>query len=568
MLKNLKISNIKLIEDVDISFEAGLNIISGETGAGKSIILNSLNLILGEQARSDLIRSGAAKARIEAIFDISGYEDLITYLRDEAGIPCEENLLLITREIDEKGSNVFVNQSRVLIQTLKQIGSFLVDLHGQNQHQSLFDRNNHLRLLDRYAGLEEDLRSYRQEFQKALQLNKELKELKNMESQKERLIQFNEFALNEIRSVKLKVGEYEELEEEQKRLLHYQEIYEVVAQAYYLFYGSEQSALSALQKTGDLLEKIQDKEKDALRALPFLKQALISLEPVKDFLRAAHDRSDFSPERLEAVSRRLEIYRALQNKYDKNVSELIDYSLHLEAELEKVEQSQGAIEELEKKIDLLREKLSKMALGLSAKRRAAARKMEKAIETELAFLSMPRARVEVLFEHLEDPEGKILLEDGKRVKLSRDGIERLEFMLSPNLGEKPKPLMKIASGGELSRIMLSIKNILRKIDPIITLVFDEIDAGIGGETAFAVGKKLKEISKDKQVLCITHLAQIASMGDFQFKVDKMEEEGRTKTIIAKLTQEERIKEISRMLSGENLTDTSLEHAREFLKSNA
>jgi len=259
----------------------------------------------------------------------------------------------------------------------------------------------------------------------------------------------------------------------------------------------------------------------------------------------------------------LSFFKTKYNK--KNVEELMAYRQELEQEILKMTQNKDEIEKLEQQIDQIRNELGQQALDISRKRKSAALELEDAIEQELSFLGIKRAKFSIQFDYIEDLDGKIVLDDGRKVKLSKDGIERIEFLISPNLGEELKPLIKIASGGEISRIMLSIKNILRKIDPMLTLVFDEIDSGIGGETAFAVGKKLKEISRDKQVICITHLAQIASMADFHYKVQKVEEHNRTKTIISPLQDDAKIMEISRMLSGDNITEITIQHAKELLK---
>lgn len=566
MLKSLKITNIALIEDVEISFGPKLNILSGETGAGKSIILNSLFLILGDQAKTELIRTGEEKARVHAVFDISAYPELILYLEKDLGIAMPEPLLIIDREIDsQKGSAAFINNQRVLLSTLKTLGVFLVDIHGQHQNQSLLDKSNHLKLLDKYANLEEEVKEYRLGFQKAMVLNRELKERQKKEEEKEKSEDYFRFSLKEIEKANLKEGEEEELDAELKKLSFFEEIKNTLQESFEMLFDNENSALTLLQKTLGLFEKIKDKELQIKSVLPFLQDSLLKLEPVVDFLKTYKEQVSFSPQKMQEISLRLEKIRDLKAKYGKSIGDIFLYAKNLTKELEEIEKNQEIIEELESNIEILRQDLAKKALKISFMRQNTAYKLEQAIEHELYFLGMEKAKIKISFDFLTDPDGKVKDEQGNTYKLSKDGIERVEFLISPNLGETAKPLNKIASGGELSRIMLSIKNILRKIDPIISLVFDEVDAGIGGKTALAVGEKLKEIAQDKQALCITHLPQIACMGDNHYKVEKIEENQRTKTIIYALSDDDRVEEISRMLSGDTLTDISLEHARQFLQ---
>lgn len=563
----MKIKNIALIEDVQIEFNKGLNILSGETGAGKSILLNSLNFILGEPIKTDAIRSGETTANIQAVFDISNAKELKEYMKSELGIDTEENLLIISREIDlNKSSVAFINNQRALVQSLKNLSKYLVDIHGQFEHQSLFDKSNHLKLLDKYASLEDSLNCYRADFHQAIVLNKQLKEKIKLEQDKEHFFEFSQYAIKELENAKLKIEEEAALESELSKLSHSQEIKNALEDAFLKVYKSDTSVLSQLQRTQDIFEKIQEKDSEVKKITPLITETLIKMEPVIDFLKSYKERMEFSPERMEEIQKRLELISFLKNKYGKkSIEELLSYRENLLEETEKISKNKDEIENLEKQIDLIISKLGEKALEISKVRKKSALELEKAIEEELHFLGMERAKFSITFESLEDPEGKVELEGGKKAKLSRDGIERVEFLISPNLGEDLKPLVKIASGGEISRIMLSIKNILRKIDPMLTLVFDEIDTGIGGETAFAVGKKLKEIAQNKQVICITHLAQIASMGTFHYKVEKIEEQNRTKTIIYSLDTEGRIKEISRMLSGENVTDISIQHAKQLLE---
>jgi DNA repair protein RecN (Recombination protein N) len=563
MLLNLKISNVALIEDIEIQFIKGLNILSGETGAGKSIILDSLSLILGEMGRTDFIRHNKDEAKIHALFDIEGDLFIKNYLKDSLGIETPENLLIIERHIfREKPTVALINHQRVLVQALKDLGVYLIDIHSQHQNQQLFHISQHIRILDRYAHIENLVKDYQQTFEKAVAVRKEIEEIRQKNSQIKEMEQFYEFTLNELTKANLQNGELEELEEDIIFLSNLESIKQKINRAYNLLYHDDNSAITQLQYVKDILADLVSEIKE-LQELPSLvEESLVKLEPVLDLVKIYREKQSISPEDLDNKKNRYHFLKNLESKYKKSIKELITYKQELEEMMGKMSgESQEAL--LLKKGELLEELIQKSAV-ISAKRIEVSKKLEENIQKELLFLKLNDVQFKVSFSHIEDENGNVVLPSGKRIRLLKDGLEKVEFLISFNRGQDLKPLTKIASGGEVSRVMLALKNIFHQIDVVATQVFDEIDTGIGGETAFAMAQKLKEMAHYKQLICITHLAQIAAMGELQYQVKKIVEDNQTQTIIVPLSEQERVNEISRMLSGDLISEASIKHAKELL----
>jgi len=561
MLKRLKIKNIAIIEDVEIEFGPGLNIITGETGAGKSIILNSISFLLGEQIRSEVIRTGENTARIEVIFEIDFRKNRIKSLLDEFGIDTSENLLIIEREVDRnKGSKAFINNKRVLVQTLREVSKNIIDFHGQHQNQSLLDNNNHVEILDSYGNITE-INEYQSLFKTAINLKKEYNILLESEKEQEKFYDFAKYAIEEIEKANLNPGEEDELKEKLDMLLNIQTIHDKFEESLNLLQG-EDSAISKLKRVDLLFEQIKEKERGIKKVLPFLKDAIIKLEPVVDYLKSFN--FDFDPSEIKRITDRLELIETLKRKYGSSIEEILKHKDELEKKISNIQASKDRMLELEELIEKNIQNLRQLGLKIHQKRKEVAKIFEENVNKELSFLNMENSRIKVDFNFIEDEDGKVEI-DGKKVRLTKNGPATPVFVISTNKGEDFKNLSKIASGGEISRIMLALKSVLRKADPIPVMVFDEIDSGVGGNTAFSIGEKLKELSHEKQIICITHLAQIASKSDKHFKVEKIETENRTKTVIKELTEEQKVEEISRLLSGDKLKHVSIEHAREFLK---
>ncbi|HOJ49306.1 MAG TPA: DNA repair protein RecN [Spirochaetota bacterium] len=562
MLKRLKIKNIAIIEDVEIEFDSGFNVITGETGAGKSIIVNSISFLLGEQIRSDVIRGGENYAKIEAVFEIEFSKNKKLKEKLESfGIDTSENVIIIEREVDkEKGSKAFINNKRVLVQTLKDVTKNIIDFHGQHQNQSLLEPENHIDILDSYGRINE-IKEYKKLFNEAISLKKEYKLILESEKEQERFYDFAKYAIDEIDSAKLKENEDVELKDRLDVLINIQNIYEKFNEVVNLITGDD-SAIFKLKKADSILESIKDKEKGIKKILPFLKDSIIKLEPVIDYLKSF--KYEFDPNEIKSITERIEIIDTLKRKYGNTINDILNHRNELEKKILNVEASRERLNELERLMEKNIEKLKEIGLIIHNKRKDVAKVFEENVKNEFNFLNMENSRIKVEFEFIEDNEGKIDIE-GKKVRLSKNGVAAPIFLISTNKGEDFKHLNKIASGGEISRIMLALKSVLRMVDPVPIMVFDEIDAGIGGNTAFSVGEKLKQISSEKQVICITHLPQIASKADKHFKVEKIEKDGRTNTIIRELNGDEVVEEISRLLSGDKLKHVSIEHAKEFIK---
>lgn len=564
MLKSLIIENIALIEKLEIDFNQQLNILSGETGAGKSIILNSLSAVLGDKMSSDAIRTGADEAFVEAVFDISHVKHFPPIFA-EWEIDTTAGELIIRREIATDGkSKCKINAKTVLLTQVKEIAELLVDIHSQHEHQSLLNVENHIVLLDRFASIETELRQYAELFHQLTAKTDELERLKGLEKEKERILELSRFAAAEIDSIQLTVGEEEELEAEQKKVSAIQKIADFANEAYGELYARERSAMNLLERVNHHVEQISGFDNGILPVLEDLNEAFFRLESAKDSLKEYKSHLDLSPARAEEIADRLFKIRDLKRKYScGSVEELLEYSEKRKAEVEEINKSIEKMDALEKELHVIQSQASAQCLEITKKRQAAAKKLSELVERELKDLSMEAGRFAVDFKYISDKNSFVQI-NGKGVKAGITGIDRIEFLISTNAGEELRPLKKIASGGELSRIMLAIKSVLASLDDVGTLIFDEIDSGIGGQTAFSVGKKLKKLASNKQIICITHLAQIASMGHVNYRVYKFEENGRTKSNIKILPGEERVKEIARMVGGDDVSEKSLEYARDLI----
>ena len=564
MLKSLIIENIALIEKLEIDFIKQLNILSGETGAGKSIILNSLAAVLGDKMQPDTIRTGATDAYVEAIFDISKIKYFPPVFAD-LDIDVSGGELIIRREIATDGkSKCKVNSRTVLPAQVKEIAELLVDIHSQHEHQSLLNVENHIVLLDRFASIDNELTRYAHIYNVLNGKTAELERLKGLEKEKERILELSRFAADEIDSLKLYSGEEEELETAQKKVNSIQKIADLANDAYGELYARERSTINLLERVNHHIQQISAYDNAVSAIADDLSEAAFRLENAKDALREYKSSLEMSPIRAEEIADRLFKIRGLKRKYScSNIEELLAYSENRKIEVEEINKSLEKIEELEKEIHVLQSEASILCLDISKKRQTAAKKLSELVERELKDLSMEAGRFGVDFKYVSDKNSFVQI-NGKGVKSGSAGIDRVEFLISTNAGEELRPLKKIASGGELSRIMLALKSVLASLDDVGTLIFDEIDSGIGGQTAFSVGKKLKKLAGDKQIICITHLAQIASMGHANYRVYKFEENGRTKSNIKLLPGEERVKEIARMVGGDDVSDKSLEYARDLI----
>lgn len=548
MLTDLNIRNFAIIDALHVAFRPGLNVLTGETGAGKSIIIDAVNLILGGRASADLIRTGEDDAVVEALFDLSSHGDLQAGLA-EAGVECDGELL-VKRVVSRSGKNrVFVNGSLSTLTTLGDLGRALINIYGQHESQTLLKPENHLLLLDGFAGLSPLRTEFAAIHGEYRQVLAEIAVLEEGEREAARRIDLLAFQSGEIGGAGLVPGEEEELVQERRLLAHGEKLLLNSQKAFDLLYGGESSILGHLREVSGALLEIGSIDSSLAEVCEAVNGAYAQLEDAALSLRDYAAKVESDPQRLQAVDDRLDLLNRLKKKYAPTVEGMIAYKAEIDRELESLLNRERTRGELDKSLAVLKERMAAKGEDLSAKRRGAARELKVAMERELHQLAMKNAVFDVDFELLSEPRAS--------------GVERAEFLFSPNPGETPKPLGRIASGGELSRLMLALKQVHPESD-VPTLVFDEVDTGIGGATSALVGEKLKKVARAQQVLCITHLPQVAAFADHHFRVEKRVAEGRTVTSVAELGPEERVTEMARMLGGMKITEKTLEHAREMI----
>ncbi|MBN2418690.1 MAG: DNA repair protein RecN [Deltaproteobacteria bacterium] len=561
MLSNLIISDFAIISHLEIEFKTGLNILSGETGAGKSIIINAVNLILGARASSDLIRSGANEARVEALFHQPDNDYLSKFMYDN-GIPFDGEIL-IKRTISREGRNrITVNNSITNLQTLSAIGMMIISISGQHEHQILLKQDNHLLLLDdlgnlssarnRLSGLFFDYESLKK---KTRQLETEIASLREKQ-------ELSLFQISEIDNAALKENEDKNLEEEKKRLKNAEQITESMNNSYYRIYEKEDSILSETALCLKDIKTCSSYDTRLSNLVESLESIKAELEDVSFQLGNLKDDIVMDPVRLDQVEERLNLIYRLKRKYGHGINDILDFREKLARQVNDTDQLEKDLEENREKLNLLSFRLLKEAGTLSSERKKISSEMKISVESELNQLEMSGTKFEVKF--YEDINSSKNDSSDLLNKIGPEGYDKIEFMISTNTGEDLKPLSKIASGGELSRIMLALKTILARKTSVETIIFDEVDAGIAGATAEKVGEKINELSQYHQILCITHLPQIASKGGNHFLVRKTIKDGRTQTSISELTMDERIDEIARLMGGRVVSKQAKAHAKEML----
>jgi DNA repair protein RecN (Recombination protein N) len=565
MLRCLEVQQFALVEHLQVEFDEGLNLLTGETGSGKSILVDALSLLLGEKAHAAMIRTGAEKAVVTGLFQLVEPTKLHACL-EAAGFEHDGDELVIKREISQTGKGrAFVNNQLVSVGFLKEIARFLADIHGQNEQQTLAESDSQLAFVDALAdaeALSAEVQALYEKWQDVLQ---QMAFLQNSEQERLRNMDWLRFQLDEIDKVKLKDPEEEDsLKAEHALLLNADKLFHLSSQAYAALYEAENSTTSTLKQAQRQVDDLHRMDPRCAALLEQLQTARIAVDDVALSLREYSSRIEANPERTEWVEGRLADIQRLKRKYGNTVKEILAFHERATRDLASLLTSDETMVQLEKDRLSAATRYREAAHLLSNKRKAAARVLEKTVAKELAQLAMQRCRFQVAFSEVK-PE--VSMDKGRpAVWETALGIDQVEFLLSPNLGEDLKPLVKIASGGEISRIMLALKSV-RTLDGCgKCLVFDEVDAGIGGQTADVVGQKLKRLSQKDQVICVTHLPQIASYADRHYFIEKRVEKGRTLTRIALLQHEDRVQEIARMISGERKTDSVLKHAAEMLKA--
>ena len=555
MLQNLCIKNVALIERLDISFTEGFHVLTGETGAGKSIIIDAVNFVLGERATRDLIMTGTDKASVEAAFTVDEQPDLLQRLMELGIEQSDDDLLILTRELSMAGKSVCrINGTLVNLSALKSVSDLLVDVHGQHEHQSLLHADSHLHFLDAFDRKTiEPLRQIVADlYHEHLRIQKEL--LSGFSSEQDRLRRMDvlEYQIKEISGASLQIGEEEELDAQLLVLSNAQTIMAALEEGHALLIQEDDGALAKAGAATHQLDHIQSLHPDYADAYSRLQDAYYAMEDVAFTLRDLKNGFEFQPELLNRVENRLERIHMLKRKYGGNIKEILDFLDNAQKEYDNLQQSDARREKLSHALADCAGRYAVAAENLMSARQMAAKRLSKQLVTQLSDLGMEKSTFDVSLQPLSPG------------RLTSDGLERVEFLLSTNAGEPVKPLQRVASGGELSRIMLAFKTIHMGVIP--TVIFDEIDTGISGHIATVVGNKMLQIAQSRQVLCITHLHQIASMADTHFLVEKLEQKGRTYSKVRKLDFEERVREIARIMGSDEENILALEHARELLKN--
>jgi DNA repair protein RecN (Recombination protein N) len=555
MLLELRIKNFAIIDELNLSFSKGMNILTGETGAGKSIILNAVHLLLGDKATEEWIRSSEEEASVEALFDISKNMEIREKIKGKS-IPLpsagEEDTFLIRRVISRSGrGKVFVNGNMATLGLLSEIGESLLSIYGQHEHQSLQRVETHIDILDEFGGLLSLREEFQKQYQEFILLSEEAERIhaERERRAKERELMF--FQSKEIEASKIQIGEEESLKEERTILSHAKRLMDFTHVSEEILYTGEDSAIERIQKIINQGREMAAIDPSLSQPLKALESTLIQLEEIILVLRDYSRRVEINPARLDEIESRLEEIDRLKRKYGSTIKEVLLFKQKIDEELRTYNIDEERLSQLKEHLEPLRQTVDRLGQKLSKERKKVALELKKSIEKELNSLGMKKT----IFEIHIDP-----------LPLSLKGADHVEFLLSPNIGEEVKPLAKIASGGELSRMMLAMKKILAKVGGRQVLIFDEVDSGIGGAMAEVVGKKLKELSQHHQVICVTHLPQIACFADQHHSVRKEARTGRTITLVDRLDKETIVDEIARMLGGVKMTEKTRAHAKEMIEN--
>ncbi len=563
MLKTLYIKNFALIDELTIEFGSGLNIITGETGAGKSILLGALGMVLGERANTDVIRKGEEKAIIEAVIDVANNKRVSALLKEhEIDV---SNEVILRREISARGTRCFINDTPATLSLLHSVSELCIDLHGQHEHQSLLKVESHIRLLDDAGGLGGLVEEYRNLFVTLKQSKAQLEELRNKEKNLREKRTFYEFQLKEIDSVAPEPDEWDELQTEQKILENAERIFSSTNTLHEILYANDDSVHNRLVEARNILQDLARIDKSFADSANDAQTAQALVDEITKFVQRYNARIDFNAERLEELRERLSALSVLKKKYGGTIADVLAYREQIAKEVELAENFEEEILKWEKRIRGQQDSLSDIAERLSQKRKDTANRLSRAIVEELKKLGIPEGRLEVRFSASPDKDGDVLI-NGVRYVANANGYDEVEFLISTNLGEDVKPLAKVASGGEISRVMLALKTILAKSDRLPILVFDEIDTGVSGKIAQAVGFSMKDLSRYHQIIAITHLPQIAAMADVHFRVSKKSIKQRTVSSVEVLSELEHRKEVARLLSGTDITEAALQSAAELIEA--
>ncbi len=556
MLVELSIKNFAIIESLTVSFEKGLTVLTGETGAGKSIIMDAIHLLVGGRGSTDFIRYGEKKAEVEGLFSIDKHHPC-TEKCLEAGIDISEGTIILQRNLSMSGKNVCrVNGKLVTMAILRGIGSSLVDIHGQHEHQQLMHTEEHLLLLDHYSGevIDEALLTYRTIFNQYDELKKKLRKLTENEQQMVHRFDLLTFQLDEIQKANLELHEDEQLIEERNTIMNFRKIYDGLQRSYDALYGDHRG-LDWLSLSMGYLEDVANVDDSLKEAHEALTTSYYTAEDVVYKLRDALERLEYDPNRLHEIEGRLNELNYLKRKYGSTVEAILEYEVKIAEEVDTIQNRESHVQHLQEELKNITSELLTESEKLTALRKSAAEQLIMGIHQELKDLYMAKAQFDIVFTRREGDTS---------AHFSHNGVDAVEFYISTNPGEPLKQLAKVASGGELSRVMLAVKSILSKHQGVTSIIFDEVDTGVSGRVAQAIAEKIYLVALDSQVLCISHLPQLAAMADTHLFIAKETVEERTRTMLTYLSTDEKVKEIGRMISGVEMTDLTYEHARELL----
>ena len=564
MLKSLEVKDYALIEHISIEFGSGLNIITGETGAGKSILIDAMSLLLGERASTEVVRKGAQKSVVEGIFDVKENKKVKSLLEENDVDFTDE--MIIRREVSLKGTNrCFINDTPVNLNLIKDAGNLLVDLHGQHEHQSLLRTETHIDYLDEFGSYDNLIKNYKSSYYELTSIERELRSLREREETIKEKKEIYSFQLKEIDNISPAENEEEKLSAELTILENSETLNALTNELYELIYESENSVQDSIVKIKNLLTKLSQIDKSFQESLNESETVLALINDISSFIRTYKSKVDLDPAYIDGLRERLGAINLLKKKYGGSVKAVLEHRKKIGGELELAENFEEKINELETRLTAKRKEAGILAKNISEKRKETAAKIKKGIGTSLNELGIekPVFKTEIINEPAEN--NNCVYVDGKPFRFGSKGIDEIQFYISTNPGEDPKPLAKVASGGEISRIMLSLKSVLAKSDKLPLLIFDEIDVGVSGRIAQKVGYALKDLSKYHQVIAITHLPQIAGLANHHYLIKKIQQDSRVISSIKKLQDKERITEVAKLLSGEKVTESSIESAKELVR---
>lgn len=559
MLSQLKIKNFAIIDDLTIEFNDKMTVLTGETGSGKSIIIDAINLLIGERASSEMIRYDQEKAIVEGLFffDNPKLKELLT----DFGIECEDNTLIIIREITKNGRNICrLNGNLITVNQLKEIGNYLVDIHVQHDTQRLINTSNYLYLIDSFGDdeIKNEIQKYQTSLNYYMETLREYQELIKENTANQEKLDFYLFQQNEFRQANISIEEYNNLLEMRNQYVNYDKIFENLNLAHQLLVNNQ--ILENIYECSNFLSKLNSVNTKYNELSEAMLTTYYQLEDIANILTNEIDSLDYNPQELDKIESRLNVYSTLKRKYRLEIEELIDYEKELSKKMEKIENFDFLINELKEKLMHLYKETLFLGLNIRRRRQEIAKEIESMLVVHLKDLKLMNTTFNIVFNELDINE-----EDYLNAKIfHQDGLDIIDFYVSFNLGEPVKPLGKVASGGELSRFMLGLKTILSLKQNLSTIIFDEIDTGVSGTTANAIAQKIKSISENTQVLCVTHLPQVAAISKHHFYISKIEENNRTYTMVKSLNQEERIMEIAKMIAGENINEVVINNAKNLM----